>query len=202
MKEMNCNVANDLIPLYMDDVLSEDGKKLLEEHMEQCSECQNMVEKLKENLTVVEDKDINPFKKLQKKIFLRILLVVLVMFGLYAAYLYCDLTVLPVFYAGEDLMKDLQVVEMEEGLFLRRENLASRGDVIIVDDNANGEIKLYLGENIFGRFRMGWREPLTYTQIAPAEPLFGDKPFTKVTYCDEEGNVRYVLWEKGVEEEK
>lgn len=202
MKEVNCNIANDLIPLYIDGILSEDSKVFLEEHMEHCDECQEMAEELKTNLTIAEDKDINPFKKLRKKIFLRMVLIVLVMFGLYAAYLYCDLTVFPVFYAGEDLMKDLQVVEMEEGLFLRRENLASRGDVIIVDDNDNGEVKLYLGENIFGRFRMGWREPLTYTQIAPAEPLVGDKPFTKVTYCDEDGNVRYVLWEKDEEQEE
>ncbi len=194
MKEMNCNVANDLIPLYVDDILSEDSKVMLEEHMKTCSECKEVAEKMKNDLPIVEDKDINPFKKLRKKILLRTILIVMVMFGLYGVFLFCDLTVLPVFY-GPIFMEDLQVVETEEGLFLRRENLASRGDVVILDDNANGEVKLYIGENIFGRFRMGWTEPLTYTQIAPSEPRFGDKPFSKVSYCDKDGNVLYVLWE-------
>lgn len=169
---------------------------LLEQHLEQCGECQALAEKMKSNITVAEDKDINPFKKLRKKIFFRTLWIVLGMLVLYIAYIFCDLTVLPVFYAGENLMKDLQVVETEEGLFLRRENLASRGEVVIVNYNADGEVKLYLGENIFGRFRVGWTEALTYTQIAPDKPLFGDEPITRVTYCDEEGNVMYVLWEK------
>lgn len=196
MKEVNCNIANDLIPLYIDGMVSEDSKVLLEQHLEQCKECQTFVEKMKSDISVAEDKDINPFQKLRKKILLRMLLLVFVMFGLFVAYLICDLTVLPVFYAGEDLMKDLQVVETEEGLFLRRENLASRGDVVIVNCNAEGEVKLYLGENIFGRFRIGWTEALTYTQIAPDKPLFGEEPITKVTYCDNGGNVMYVLWEK------
>lgn len=195
MEKMNCNIANDLIPLYIDDVLSEDSKVLLQEHMESCEECKAVAEKLKNDLPIAEDKDINPFKKLRKKILIRTILIVVVMLGLYGAFLFCDLTVLPVFYYGPDLMKDLTVVEMEEGLFLRRQNLASRGDVVILDDNANGEVKLYIGENIFGRFRMGWTEPLTYTQIAPSEPRFGDKPFSKVSYCDKDGNVLHVIWE-------
>lgn len=194
MKEANCNIVNDLIPLYIDGILSQESKGLVEEHMANCQECKELVEKMKSDVPVAEDKDINPFKKLRKKILVRTILIVVVMFGLYGAFLFCDLTVLPVFYAGPTLMEDLQVVETEEGLFLRRENLASRGDLVILDDNDNGEVKLYLGENIFGRFRMGWTEPLTYTQIAPNEPRFGDKPISKVSYCDKDGNVLYVLW--------
>jgi hypothetical protein len=44
-------------------------------------------------------------------------------------------------------------------------------------------------------------EPLTYTQIAPSEPDFDDKPYTKVSYCDKDGNEMYVLWEKGANNE-
>lgn len=193
MKEMNCNIANDLIPLYIDDVLSKDSKEILEEHMETCTECKNVMENMKSNLPVAEDKDIKPFKKLRKKILVRTLLIVLVMFGLYAAFLICDLTILPVFYAGEELMEDMEVVETEEGLFLRRDNLASRGDVVIVN-NMNGEIKFYLGENIFDRFRMGWYEVLTYTQLAAKGEGYDGEPISKVSYCDKDGNVLYEMW--------
>ncbi len=196
MKKMNCNIANDLIPLYIDDVISDDSKEMLEDHVAWCKNCQQTIKKMKQDIPMMEDRDFNPFKRLRKKIFIRTILIVFVMFLLYAAFLFCDLTVLPVFYYGPTLMQNLEVVEMEEGLFLRRDDLAARGDVVILDDNCHGEIKLYIGENIFGRFRMGWWSHLTYTQIAPSEPAFGDEPFSKVSYCDKDGNVLHVLWEK------
>lgn len=195
MKKMNCNIANDLIPLYVDDILSEDSKEMLEEHIAKCEKCKQTIGKMRQDIPVMEDRNINPFKKLRKQIVIRTILIVLVLFGLYTAFLFCDLTVIPVFYAGDGLMDCMEVVETEEGLFLRRQDLAVRGDVIFVDDS-NGEVKFYLGENIFGRLRMSWDETLTYTQIAPVEPAFGESPITKVSYCDKDGNVRYVLWEK------
>ena len=196
MKKMNCNIANDLIPLYIDDVISADSKEMLEDHVSCCRKCQQTIKKMQQDIPMMEDRDFNPFKKLRKKILIRTSVIVLVMLLLYGAFLFCDLTVLPVFYYGPTLRNDLSVIETEEGLFLRREELAARGDVVILDQNCNGEIKLYIGENIFGRFRMGWTDRLTYTQIAPSEPAFGEEPFSKVSYCDKDGNVRDVLWEK------
>ncbi|MBO5089126.1 MAG: zf-HC2 domain-containing protein, partial [Lachnospiraceae bacterium] len=34
-----CNVVRDLMPLYVDDMLSEESKQLVEEHIEQCEAC-------------------------------------------------------------------------------------------------------------------------------------------------------------------
>ena len=36
---MKCEIIKDLIPLYLDNVCSEDSRKLVEDHLSECSEC-------------------------------------------------------------------------------------------------------------------------------------------------------------------
>lgn len=47
MSRIPCNVNKDLLPLYVDDVCSEESKDLVEEHLTECEECQNYYEALK-----------------------------------------------------------------------------------------------------------------------------------------------------------
>lgn len=44
---MNCNVVEDLIPLYIDGCCSEESKKLVEEHIEDCDGCRKLLEDMK-----------------------------------------------------------------------------------------------------------------------------------------------------------
>lgn len=37
--KIHCNIAKDLMPLYMDDVLSEESKAAVEEHLTECEDC-------------------------------------------------------------------------------------------------------------------------------------------------------------------
>lgn len=39
MNKINCNVIGDLLPLYVDGAVSEDTKKLVEEHLAECADC-------------------------------------------------------------------------------------------------------------------------------------------------------------------
>ncbi len=39
MKEINCNIIKDILPLYVDGVVSDDTKEIVEEHLEHCEEC-------------------------------------------------------------------------------------------------------------------------------------------------------------------
>lgn len=60
MSRIPCNVNKDLIPLYVDDVCSEESKDLVEEHLSECEECQHYYEALKEGIPeadVKEDKE-------------------------------------------------------------------------------------------------------------------------------------------------
>lgn len=44
-----CEIVRDLLPLYFDNLCSESTKKYVEEHIEQCEECRNMVVAINED---------------------------------------------------------------------------------------------------------------------------------------------------------
>ena len=39
MSKISCNVIQDIMPLYVDEIVSEDTKKLVEEHLKECEDC-------------------------------------------------------------------------------------------------------------------------------------------------------------------
>ena len=70
---MNCNVARDLLAGYNDDVLEEQTKAELEEHLSECEECskinENMKSKIKtDDKNLKDGENIKPFKKIKKKL--------------------------------------------------------------------------------------------------------------------------------------
>ena len=48
MADITCEVIRDLMPLYVDDVLSSDSKTIVEEHLETCEDCTDYYHALKE----------------------------------------------------------------------------------------------------------------------------------------------------------
>ena len=55
----SCEIIKDLLPLYCDNVCSEDSKKAIEEHVKECAGCRNAFELLKkdDNISSVELKE-------------------------------------------------------------------------------------------------------------------------------------------------
>ena len=72
MADIKCAVVKDLIPLYVDDVVSEDSKIMIEKHMKGCKECSDYYRKLKESDNNYEKtqglKDKEALKKIKKSI--------------------------------------------------------------------------------------------------------------------------------------
>lgn len=58
-----CNIIKDLIPLYLDEVCSEDSKKIVTEHLEECEECKKYLESMKCELTSDSLSDNDNFTK-------------------------------------------------------------------------------------------------------------------------------------------
>ena len=44
--KITCNIIEDLLPLYVDDMVSEDSRKLVEEHLKECPACRKMQEEM------------------------------------------------------------------------------------------------------------------------------------------------------------
>lgn len=69
MKEINCEIIQDLLPGYIDDVISEVSRDAVEEHMEQCSVCKTVYEEMSENIEQVpEQRTVPDFTMILKRI--------------------------------------------------------------------------------------------------------------------------------------
>ena len=44
--KISCDVIRDLLPLYVEDMLSNDSKNIVDEHIEQCESCGDELKKL------------------------------------------------------------------------------------------------------------------------------------------------------------
>lgn len=53
----NCNVVYDLMPLYVDEICSEDSKKLVEEHLKECEACNKKYQDMKGVIAEEENKE-------------------------------------------------------------------------------------------------------------------------------------------------
>ena len=52
MKQITCNIIQDLLPLYCENICSSDSKEATEEHLEQCSECSLEYAKMKNKVVI------------------------------------------------------------------------------------------------------------------------------------------------------
>lgn len=79
MSKINCNIIQDILPLYVDDVVSEDTKNMVEEHLNGCDECKKIAGSMQEKIEIKPDETDNKFKKaiknINRKINLRLLLI-------------------------------------------------------------------------------------------------------------------------------
>lgn len=47
MEKISCNIIEDLLPLYCDNVCSQDSRKMVEAHLQNCSACSELLDKMK-----------------------------------------------------------------------------------------------------------------------------------------------------------
>ena len=66
--KINCNVIGDLLPLYVDEVLSSDSRELVEEHLSSCESCRESAEKMGKTLVISNDTDSRNIRTLKKRI--------------------------------------------------------------------------------------------------------------------------------------
>lgn len=57
MSGVDCGIVKDLIPSYLDGICSESSKRAVEEHVQECGECRDCLERLKNAEIVAEEAD-------------------------------------------------------------------------------------------------------------------------------------------------
>ena len=74
METVKCEIVKDMLPLYIDGVVSNETKDVVEEHLEHCSKCKKIYDEMSKELPQLGNDDVSvedaeQIKKLKKKIF-------------------------------------------------------------------------------------------------------------------------------------
>lgn len=67
MKEIKCSIIQDLLPLFVDEVVSDDTKSLVNEHLLTCESCKKEYEQMKGTLYVPIENKATLFSQLNKR---------------------------------------------------------------------------------------------------------------------------------------
>ena len=84
MKEQKiCNIVQDLLPNYIENLTNEETNKFIDEHLKECSECNQILKSMQKDLkvddTVRDKKTVKYFKKYKSKLrTLRIILLIII----------------------------------------------------------------------------------------------------------------------------
>ncbi len=83
MKKISCNIIRDILPLYLDDVVSDETKEMVEEHLQSCVSCREEVSSMKKDIILPASKsqrfaEARVIKKLKNKIFRKKVIISLV----------------------------------------------------------------------------------------------------------------------------
>lgn len=59
MSKLKCSIVEDLMPLYIEDLLSEETKKEIELHLDECEDCKEIYDELKEDVNLEYEKNMD-----------------------------------------------------------------------------------------------------------------------------------------------
>ena len=68
MKDISCNIIEDLLPLYADDICSDETRGMIENHITNCSGCQQKLDQMRTNLPLDNVKDGFDDNKMMNKL--------------------------------------------------------------------------------------------------------------------------------------
>jgi len=112
MKGIKCTIIRDVLPLYIDDVVSDDTAQMVKEHLNQCQTCQKEYEQMTQTLYVPIETKISLFQRinqkwLRKKIIIIVTAVVITSFLLFGIFSY-------VLYYGKTISYSPALFDIEE----------------------------------------------------------------------------------------
>ena len=66
-----CNLIRDILPLYVEDMVSTDTREFVSEHLEHCEACRAELEHMGKPADFIPDADIVPLKRVKKELFMK-----------------------------------------------------------------------------------------------------------------------------------
>ncbi len=106
----NCEIIEDLLPLYVENLTSKSSNILIEEHLKECSECQKSLASLKDTVHLPMNSDINALKKIKSQIKrTKIYIITLcTLIFIYFSLLFCSFLLEPDYIQHDNLLYQIQ----------------------------------------------------------------------------------------------
>ncbi len=217
MIKTNCELINDLLPLYADNVCSEESRTAVAEHIAGCEKCRTQLEKMGRPISVNPTEDIAVIKRIKKririeKIVIGLIAAIIIATVLFFADFFTFSTDYTMDYYVADLANNVAVEEDENGdLWFVRHNEACEAWFMypdIIDANGNkmfdenfdkdNVVALAYTLKVRGSTAIGMK---TTGMSGPKERelLFNvneKENINTVYYYDDTHDEMYVLWER------
>ena len=150
MSTNKCEVIQDLLPLYIDNICSDESRHMVSEHLDSCNECkklyQNMTDPVKQDLSESELDSEQAFKAIKRKLHKRSR----IMIGI-TVFVTAIIVLLSTYFIGSGFMirtdvalLDYSVSETGTEIILHTAVMSSMGYTRGFDDNGGGVKPHYL----------------------------------------------------------
>lgn len=215
----NCNLVKDLLPLYADEVCSDESRKIVAEHVAGCPACRSTLEKMNKQLVVNVNKDIGTLKRIKRRIWIERIVIALVAAVVLAAAGWTTSFLM----LNTDQTMDYEKYNLAENVFAEED---SEGNVWLVKQGAavqawmiypnlrdkNGN---YIGEEGFSKedktgFAVTLKErrisnffmlqiEADGSRLAQERTLIipSDSELDELYYYDDKTDTEYLLWRRG-----
>ncbi len=78
MSKKNCDLVRDLLPLYTENLCSEESRQTVAAHLAECSECAAQLNKMNQDIRVKADDDIAVMRRIKRRIRIEKIIIALV----------------------------------------------------------------------------------------------------------------------------
>lgn len=201
MEKINCNVIQDILPLYLDEVACDDTRRLVEEHLQECEDCRRLYRELQEELSLPVDaeikerdaEEIRKFKKYLSKKWLRVffLSAASVLALTIGVVLFMNWYIRRIDYREADFVfisEDADEICFQDGI---------RGNYhwYNVLDRDTGVMTIQYEQSLWERYVERWTPEFDHLVV------FLKKDMVKVVYVNSDGT-EHTVWEATAEEKE
>ena len=135
MNKTTCEIINDLLPLYADNVCSEDSKAAVAEHISSCEKCRGQLDKMTRQLDVDPENDIAVIKRIKRRIIIeKVIVTAAVSIFIAVAVLFSGLLVFTTdcSMCYHEIQDDIVIEERSNGdLWMKRSDLACNSRYVL-----------------------------------------------------------------------
>lgn len=214
MIKSNCGIVHDLLPLYAENMCSEESRKAVADHLSECGECKKELEKISTKVVIQADSDISAFKRIKKrvrieKIFISIISAAVILIIGWFVQFYMLNTDCTMDYKKFNLAENVWIEEDENGsLWMCTKNAASSADFFfptLTDKNGKHTLEDGFDKND----TIGYGVTLKHRKIDNFATLdmlgqeersylfnISETHIEYVFYYDDTTDTEYILWER------